>query len=373
MGDPWQLATDVGPVIDGEARDAIAAHCAALDAQGRRIFRLDSPETGSFVGPAAYRLDAVESLEKEVFGPVLHVATFRAHELDALVDRINAQGYGLTLGLHTRLDDRVRRVVERARVGNIYVNRNQIGAVVGVQPFGGEGLSGTGPKAGGPHYLLRFTRPAAPDVLDAPLPSAGPADAALAARLRAAQPAWDRRLDRAALLAQAAEACGPAVSRATELALAHAATLHVPDALPGPVGESNRLSLHGRGLALVLGADPGRVFTAAVMGLALGNAVLASESPDLAALLAKLPGVGACTRAGLSALLDGPMDLAMLDADAATQRQARLLLARRPGPIAPLVIGLPEPYRLVVERTVSVDLTAAGGNAQLLGLEEDAA
>ena len=372
VGDPWQLATDVGPVIDDEARDAIAAHCAALDAQGRRLFRLDAPDRGSFVGPAAYRLDAVESLEKEVFGPVLHVATFQAHELDALVDRINARGYGLTLGLHTRLDDRVRRVVERARVGNIYVNRNQIGAVVGVQPFGGEGLSGTGPKAGGPHYLLRFTRPPAQDGNDASLSGSVPADPAIAARLRAAQPAWDRCLDRPALIAQAAEACGPTVSRATELALARAAALHVPDALPGPVGESNRLSLHGRGLALVLGADPGRVFTAAVMALALGNTVLASESPDLAGLLAKLPGggmgAGACTRAGLTALLDGPLDLVVLDADADTQRQVRLLLADRPGPIARLVIGLPEPYRLVVERTVSVDLTAAGGNAQLLAL-----
>ncbi len=373
VGDPWQLATDVGPVIDDDARVAIEAHCARLDAEGRRLFRLDlsaACAAGSFVAPAAYRLDAVESLQQEVFGPVLHIATFRAHELDALVDRINAQGYGLTLGLHTRLDDRVRRVVEKARVGNIYVNRNQIGAVVGVQPFGGEGLSGTGPKAGGPHYLLRFTRPAQPDVLDAPLPGKGSADPAVATRLRAAQPAWDRRADRAALLAQAAEACGPETSRAVELALAQAAALSEPGPLPGPVGESNKLSLHGRGLALVLGSDPARVLAAASMALALGNAVLASQSAALAALLARLPGVGACTGAGLDALLDGPLDLVVLDGDAAAQREARMRLAARPGPIAPLVTGMPEPYRLAVERTVSVDLTAAGGNAQLLAAEE---
>ncbi len=375
VGDPWNLATDVGPVIDDEARAAIEAHCERLDAEGRRLFRLDLPAAcadGSFTAPAAYRLDAIESLQQEVFGPVLHVATFRAHELDALVDRINGQGYGLTLGLHTRLDDRVRRVVERARVGNIYVNRNQIGAVVGVQPFGGEGLSGTGPKAGGPHYLLRFTHPAQPDVLDAPLPGEGVADPALPARLRAAQPAWDRRADRAALLAQAAEACGPEISRTVELALARAAALSEPGPLPGPVGESNRLSLHGRGLALVLGADPARVLAAASMALALGNTVLASELPALAGLLAQLPGVGACTGAGFDTLLDGPLDLVVLDADAAAQRLARTRLAERPGPIAPLVIGMPEPYRLVVERTVSVDLTAAGGNAQLLAADEEA-
>ena len=374
VGDPLRLATDVGPVIDEEARAAIEAHCARLDGEGRRIARLDLPAgcaAGSFVAPAAYRLDAVESLKQEVFGPVLHVALFRAQELDALVERINAQGYGLTLGLHTRLDDRVRRVVERAQVGNVYVNRNQIGAVVGVQPFGGEGLSGTGPKAGGPHYLLRFTRPAAVDVLDAAPPGGGPADAALAERLRAAQPAWDRVADRAAVIARAAEACGPAVGGAAKVALAPAAALREPGTLPGPVGESNQVSLHGRGLAVVIGADPARVLDAAVVALALGNAVLASESPGVAALLARLPGVGACTGAAMEALLAGPLDLVVLDADAAAQRRARRVLAERAGPIAPLVIGVPEPYRLVVERTVSVDLTAAGGNAQLLAAGEE--
>ena len=96
-------------------------------------------------------------MPREIFGPVLHIATFKATEIDAVIDAINATGYGLTFGLHTRIDDRVQRIVERLHVGNTYVNRNQIGAVVGSQPFGGEGLSGTGPKAGGPHYLPRFT------------------------------------------------------------------------------------------------------------------------------------------------------------------------------------------------------------------------
>ncbi len=208
-------------------------------------------------------------------------------------------------------------------------------------------------------------------MLDAPLPDGGAADPALAARLRAAQPAWDRRADRAALLAQAAEACGPEISRTVELALARAAALPEAAPLPGPVGESNRLSLHGRGLALVLGAAPERVLAAVAMTLVAGNTVLASESPAVQSLVARLPGVGACTRAGLEALLDGPLDLIVLDADAAVQRRAREHLAARPGPIAPLVIGMPEPYRLVVERTVSVDLTAAGGNAQLLAASEE--
>ena len=156
VGDPWLLSSDVGPVIDAEAKAVIDAHCDALTAKGRLLKRLDPPETGRFVPPSVFRLDGIEDLEREIFGPVLHVATFDAEEIDAVVDAVNARGYGLTFGLHTRVDARVQRIVDRVDVGNVYVNRNQIGAVVGSQPFGGEGLSGTGPKAGGPHYVARF-------------------------------------------------------------------------------------------------------------------------------------------------------------------------------------------------------------------------
>jgi RHH-type proline utilization regulon transcriptional repressor/proline dehydrogenase/delta 1-pyrroline-5-carboxylate dehydrogenase len=163
IGDPWLPSTDVGPVIDRDALGAINAHCEALRARGREIFRLELPAgtaEGTFVAPAAYRLDSMAELQREIFGPVLHIVEFGADEIDAVVDAINDAGYGLTLGIHSRIDTRVDRICERARIGNIYVNRNQIGAVVGVQPFGGEHLSGTGPKAGGPHYLTRFTRAA---------------------------------------------------------------------------------------------------------------------------------------------------------------------------------------------------------------------
>ena len=111
---------------------------------------------GSFFAPRAYELKSLAQLHREVFGPVLHVVRWKADQLDAVIDQINATGYGLTLGIHSRIDETVDRIASRARVGNVYVNRNQIGAVVGVQPFGGQGLSGTGPKAGGPHYLPRF-------------------------------------------------------------------------------------------------------------------------------------------------------------------------------------------------------------------------
>ena len=159
VGDPAILSTDVGPIIDEEARANIAAYVAEARAAGRVIAeagRTDLPAGGHFVPPVLIRLDHVTDLKREIFGPVLHVATWKGGELDALIDAINASGYGLTLGVHTRIDGVAAHIAARAAVGNVYVNRNQIGAIVGSQPFGGRGLSGTGPKAGGPHYLHRF-------------------------------------------------------------------------------------------------------------------------------------------------------------------------------------------------------------------------
>jgi len=159
IGDPGDLATDVGPVIDAAARDALEAHVATMQAAGlvrHRTMLPRSCEKGWFVAPTLIVLDRIERMTEEIFGPIVHVVTWRAEELDALIDRINAFGYGLTLGIHSRVDATIDRIVARVRVGNVYVNRNMIGAVVGMQPFGGEGLSGTGPKAGGPNYLPRF-------------------------------------------------------------------------------------------------------------------------------------------------------------------------------------------------------------------------
>ena len=159
VGDPGDLRTDVGPVIDAEARDALETHVAAMQAAGLVRHRTTLPlacANGTFVAPTLIVLDRVDRLTQEIFGPVVHVVTWRADQLDALIDQVNAFGYGLTLGIHSRVDATVDRIVARVRVGNVYVNRNMIGAVVGMQPFGGEGLSGTGPKAGGPNYLPRF-------------------------------------------------------------------------------------------------------------------------------------------------------------------------------------------------------------------------
>jgi RHH-type transcriptional regulator, proline utilization regulon repressor / proline dehydrogenase / delta 1-pyrroline-5-carboxylate dehydrogenase len=159
IGDPGLLATDVGPVIDEPARERLAAHAARMEREARLIRRVPldpSLASGCFFAPQAFAIERIDQLPGEVFGPILHVVRFAGDRLDAMLDAVNATGYGLTLGVHSRVEHTVQHVLARARAGNLYVNRNMIGAVVGVQPFGGEGLSGTGPKAGGPHYLPRF-------------------------------------------------------------------------------------------------------------------------------------------------------------------------------------------------------------------------
>jgi RHH-type transcriptional regulator, proline utilization regulon repressor / proline dehydrogenase / delta 1-pyrroline-5-carboxylate dehydrogenase len=159
IGDPALLSTDVGPVIDKDAKEMLEKHAARMAREGKLIHetRLGADcQRGHFFAPRAYQIDSLSRLEHEVFGPILHVVSFAGDRLDEVIEAINRTGYGLTLGIHSRIDSKAEYIVNRLRVGNAYVNRNMIGAVVGVQPFGGEGLSGTGPKAGGPHYLHRF-------------------------------------------------------------------------------------------------------------------------------------------------------------------------------------------------------------------------
>jgi RHH-type transcriptional regulator, proline utilization regulon repressor / proline dehydrogenase / delta 1-pyrroline-5-carboxylate dehydrogenase len=159
LGDPGLLETDIGPVIDADAKAMLDAHADRMSSEGRLLCRAPLPDNstgGFFVAPAAFEIDGIERLEREVFGPILHVIRYQQNKLDAVIDAINETGYGLTLGIHSRIDSVHHQICSQVRAGNAYVNRNMIGAVVGVQPFGGEGLSGTGPKAGGPRYLHRF-------------------------------------------------------------------------------------------------------------------------------------------------------------------------------------------------------------------------
>ena len=360
VGDPWHLSTDVGPVIDAEARDGITAYCAEMEGAGRLLKRLDAPAAGTFTAPAVFRVSGIDEMAREIFGPVLHVARYDAERIDEVVAAINARGYGLTMGLHTRIDRRVQDVVDAAHVGNLYVNRNQIGAVVGSQPFGGEGLSGTGPKAGGPHYLPRFRRPAGPPASGAAAAGkAITADAVLAALPAAG--AWPDRQDRVSALRAALR------GKAAQAMSAAAALDPGPIDLPGPTGESNRLGLAPRGLVLCLGPDAAAALDQAVQALRTGNRVVAI-APGAPAALAPL------IEAGLpAAALDGTLDpaaLTTLPLDAAAHAgpapALRQALAARDGAIVPLITARLDPAAYAHERAVCVDTTAAGGNAALL-------
>ena len=395
VGDPWHPAVDVGPVIDEAARQTIDDHCTAWRERGRELFRHPMRETGAhglFVPPTALRLERFAELEREIFGPVLHVLEFGSSGIESVVDQVNASGYGLTFGIHSRLDDRVAWLCRRLRVGNLYVNRNQIGAVVGVQPFGGEGLSGTGPKAGGPHYLARFSVPREPAVRiaaasPAEFAATPPADPQTAVRAALeAQPAWDRCEERDARLVAVVQALDAPLAVPAAAALDAALPFATRgDTLPGPTGESNRLTHHGRGLVLCLGdgaGDAAALVAQAVVALASGNAVLlageASGAVTAALHRAMVQGdvpvvlVAAFADSDPVGLASGLPDLALvaLEGTAGVAPGVRTALASREGRRVPLVALADGVDMFATERVVSIDTTASGGNASLLTLEE---
>lgn len=312
LANAWALDTDIGPVIDARAHDGIAAHIDAARAQDRVLHETTTPDIGTFIAPTAIKVNSITDIIEEVFGPVLHIATFKSQQLDDVIDEINATGYGLTFGIHSRIDERIEHVTGRVQAGNLYVNRNQIGAIVGSQPFGGQGLSGTGPKAGGPSYVARFTRPK----MGQGTPST-PSDAAAAAHdLRVAVPA-DRVLTKTYL--------------------------------PGPTGETNRLTTHPRGRVLCLG--PGEDAARAQASFATSTGSAPVLAPDLAAdALADLP----------------PFDAVIYWGGEAQARTYRQALASLSGPILPLIMEADPLPRLILERHTCIDTTAAGGNAALL-------
>ena len=385
IGDPWDLATDIGPVIDDEARDRIEDYCKDAECEGRLVKRAPGSGTGTgrFVPPAVLRVEGIETLGEEIFGPVLHVATYAAEDIDSVLDAVNAAGYGLTFGLHTRIEDRVQHVVDRVRAGNIYVNRNQIGAIVGSQPFGGEGESGTGPKAGGPHYVRRL-------IANASAASGVPGGAVVDnGQLQRAVFKVARGLKlyrhRSGAGAGAATGRSGAIgsvrnSRQDDAAdadqLQHGESGHdghfqfAPLDLPGPTGESNRLAFAPRGVVLCLGPGVEAAGVQLAAALDAGNAaiVIAGGAPAAFASWSNDSRV---------LVLDGqlaPEALSTLDGIAAVACCAdynvlatlRVALARRPGPILPLISETAAGERYVVERHVCVDTTAAGGNASLL-------
>jgi len=368
IGDPWNLATDVSPVIDAEAQQDISAYTAAREAAGKLLKSLPAPGQGTYVSPAVIEVDGIADMEREIFGPILHVSSFKARDIDRIVDDINARGYGLTFGLHTRIDDRVQQIVERIRAGNAYVNRNQIGAIVGSQPFGGEGLSGTGPKAGGPHYVERFQRRAATEALVAPSGSEFAVESIQAKIDGLDARNWAARPDRVAVLRKALAGSGSVIRKA----LAETAAFDMTSqTLPGPTGESNRLSLHPKGTVLCLGPSAEIAIAQAAQALGAGCAAVI-VAPEVGKLAQPLIDAGAPVAAvdGVIAAesLTSLRDIAAIAAagDSDWTRALRIALAQRPGAITPLETQLIAPERYVLERHLCIDTTAAGGNASLL-------
>jgi RHH-type proline utilization regulon transcriptional repressor/proline dehydrogenase/delta 1-pyrroline-5-carboxylate dehydrogenase len=362
VGQPADLATDVGPVIDDEAHANIARHVQRLKREGRLIAEAPVREAmPRQIRPAAFEIARIDQLGEEIFGPVLHVVRWKG-DVDQVIEQINALGYGLTLGLQTRIDSRAQRLADRARIGNVYVNRNIIGAVVGVQPFGGEGLSGTGPKAGGPNYLKRFrAEPAAP----AAALRFGSGMGLDLRGLQQAHEAWAETplKTRADILRRAT-----GLAALCDAAEAQFATIE----LPGPTGESNTLRQHGRGvIACVGGGEAGAACV--VAALLAGNAVAwvgGSEQTREMLIEIGLPAraLALLGEDSLSTVLADPL-LAGVALPAAAPAELQWRLASRPGAILPLIGAGADPrqlYRYAAEQTLTVNTAAAGGNAALL-------
>lgn len=371
LGCPDRLAVDIGPVIDAEAKAGIEKHIQGMRDKGRAVYQVaiaDAAEIkrGTFVMPTLIELESFDELKREIFGPVLHVVRYNRRNLDQLIEQINASGYGLTLGVHTRIDETIAKVVETANAGNMYVNRNIVGAVVGVQPFGGEGLSGTGPKAGGPLYLYRLlsTRPA--DAIGRHFQQAdgqGQPDRALHEQL--VKPlhslkAWaqsNQNADLATLCEQFASQSQSGIARL----------------LPGPTGERNSYTILPREHVLCLADNEADLLAQLAAVLAVGSSAVWVDGEPGKALRGRLPKE---LQAKVKLVSDWSKDEVAFDAvihhgDSDQLRGVCQQVAKRAGAIVG-VHGLSSGdhqialERLVIERAVSVNTAAAGGNASLM-------
>ncbi|MBT3593014.1 MAG: bifunctional proline dehydrogenase/L-glutamate gamma-semialdehyde dehydrogenase PutA [Hellea sp.] len=302
LGCPWETETDIGPIIDKKSYDVISRYVQAAKRDGRLIFSHEAPNVGYFIGPKIISVDGINNLKSEIFGPILHIAKFRPEQIPSIIDNINGAGYGLTFGLHTRLDNRVELISRRVKVGNIYINRNQTGAVVESQPFGGEGLSGTGPKAGGPRYVKRFTTSENSSVKQHP------------------------RKNMVACIRE----------------------------MNGPTGESNKTYNYPRGKILCLGPEPSDVKKQVRIAQLNGcEAILRKsylENDESFSYLETLTDIQAVAFWGNSRNL----------------KKIRIALSKRHGPIILLMLEENMSEQCIIERHVCIDTTAAGGNVTLL-------
>jgi len=329
VGDPSDLSVDVGPVIDSTALKNLTGYAQGKATEWPVVGRSDLPEglEGNYIAPIALEIDSLSALKDEQFGPILHIYSFEAQDFDSVLDEINALGYGLTMGLHTRIDARAEHVAETANVGNLYVNRNQIGAVVGVQPFGGEGLSGTGPKAGGPHYLKRLSKRTENDESEIY--------------------SFQHILD----------------------------VFTQIENLPGPTGETNVLSLHPRGTLICEASNDVELLKRQILKtLASGNTPLVIAEGETRHALENFQKENPHRKTdltfaaieSLSTVLETDIDGVV--SDGPNRQMIAKSLLERAGTILPILSAYDDIDRYGVERTVTIDVSAAGGNATLLAL-----
>lgn len=392
IGNPADLSTDVGPVISLDAYNMLTDYTEAARKKwkviGRSTQNLDGLD-GYYFRPIAFEVPSIDQMEDEKFGPILHIVRYKSQDLDTLVNDINALGYGLTMGLHTRIDSRVERVTKLAEVGNLYVNRNQIGAVVGVQPFGGEGLSGTGPKAGGTLYMKRLSRNSDPRVTHQMAqtseilrinddPNEELTD--IISRSKSAQRLWET-IDRVTILNRCADNLD-ALMTAKGLQLrkgvqtCHRAMQSIN--LPGPTGENNTLSFHPRGILAVLAGTDVNILTRQISRvIATGNSailiVTSATEFEMSILSQALTDAGAPKDLVLFVSAADGFDLLGSDiqgvvADGPDRNKVGCLIAKREGAILPILSINDDIERFIIERTRTVDTTAAGGNASLLAM-----
>jgi len=426
LADPCFLSADIGPVINDAALRMLRSHAEHIKTRGKLIYQMEVPEglTGHYFGPLAVEINDLSVLTQEVFGPVLHVIRYDADQLDQVLAQIKATGYGLTMGIHSRIEETVRYIYERSDVGNTYVNRNMIGAVVGVQPFGGTGLSGTGPKAGGPHYLRRLCvcpaewvssidhglRVVAPD----PVPKSTNIDLdhALDA-LKASENLWrnvsihdrikicarvaDLFMQNKAQFIQLLNDQNYAQNLSTEVkqvqyqSALEALRFYTVEAernlvaaqiLPGPTGELNKLALNPRGIVLCITPWYSPLLAST------GNRVVikpAQQSSNLVLALVELfyqAGVpktvlqiltGSGSDLGATLLRRSEVNAVMFTGAVQTAQAIRKTLAERDGSLVPLILEEDARCyieRLTIERTLSINTTANGGNASLLSFKE---
>jgi len=351
-----RLSTDVGPVITRQALTMLKVHVETMRGRGLEVTQAPLPEdcrSGAFMPPTIIEIASAEDIDREVFGPILHVLRYRRNELDDLVSAINRKGFALTGGVQSRIDGTIDRLAKSLSVGNLYVNRNVIGAVVGVQPFGGHGLSGTGPKAGGPLAVKRLMA-TAPQTWPPLPPGEAPAQASAFAR-------WLESVGEVALALRVE-------------AIAAASRLGARLDCPGPVGESNVYELKPRGVILCAVEDPDALVIAAASALATGN-MAALDSPIGREFVAKLP---SSLREWIYPYAeDGPFQAALTDAEGETLKRLLRRVAARDEAVTSvhalsktaLAAGAFFPLDwLLEERTISVNTAAAGGNATLMAI-----